>query len=190
MLNIYPILKFPWHSAYQEEGILDRDPDAEANCSHSQISQRYFWPAPDPSGFGTIGILPVNAMFPASVLSEGFSRQDWWWGCGYLAKRELLLLILPFSGWESSRLCPHLHVLCNDTQSFRATASISKQDAYISTSLCPLHVGRNIPSSVGFQKYFVSGYLCVHTENKERRKCREMSITLTLIVYISLLTLV
>lgn len=34
MLNIDPILKFPWHSVYQEEGILDRDPDAEANCTH------------------------------------------------------------------------------------------------------------------------------------------------------------
>lgn len=45
MLNIDTIIKFPWRSPYQEEGILDRHPDAEANCNityefHKDISDQ------------------------------------------------------------------------------------------------------------------------------------------------------
>lgn len=164
--------------------------------SHINFSRGHSWPGPDPSGFGRTGVIhpAVNATFPPSLqfwLKGFLSSTDE--GCVVSHGEDLpkghfnsWLSLLQFSDWQKpSPLCPHLLVLCNGAQSFRADVYISKQDACISPSPSPLYVGRNIPFSVGFQKHFVSAYLCVQIENKECPKERRvMPVTLTSRIYI------
>lgn len=151
----------------------------------------YSWAALDPSGFGRTGvILPaVNATFPPSVLAEGISRQHWWEVCSYtswgLSKKAILTHDSRYCSSVAGRsLRVYIDICLFCVMTHRGSEQMfifpSKQDAYISPLLCPLYVGRNIPSPVGLQKHFVSGYLCVQIENKEcPKECRVMPVTLT-----------
>lgn len=156
------------------------------------------WPAPHPSGFGSteVNLPAVNATCPPSLqfwLKGFLDSTDGGCVASYTSWRLSKKAILTHDSCYCSSVAGRSPHVCVHICLFRVMAHrvsdvyISKQDAYISPSPCPLYVGRNIPSSVGFEKHFVSGYLCIQIENKEcPKECRVMPITLTPKIFICL----